>query len=710
MRQELVKRSFREDASMAGAIFMSNTATRELCFRSNIFGLPIEYQPFVRNIRQGMPLFLFDHTERKLYGVFEATSDGGFNIIRSAFSSIGCSYPAQVCFKIIWKCRPLTEDEFSPAIKENYYMPWKFYFDLSYQQVVCLYQLFDEKRVEHPIHNHSKSANLENDPFRKGTQERKSLSPNIPHFPADQPGLFMPASTPRFSTVEASYCASTSMHQAPHPNMSMPLGTNPFGVQIAPVHNSHHDQAELPYNNNMLFPGYLPSGHVARDTTQELGLSANHSYPPSMGYAYGCLPPPGHRPQDAIAGDVNYAPPYPQFPLPNEQGSATNRRDYYDVHCKQCQFEDIYESEHQHFSKAKVLAPPILNQQDVPVYPAIAESAFDQRKECFTEEDSENARQKQSFNHTDMVFSGLGNSNRAYMPDHLNKNPDIRSESNTIAVGQHAQSSVFSRLSRIPPPLHQEIPGPSLNKLVLSLSQRAEHWGNQDKIITNDVCEQLVSEQVMDTPYPLAELNQQSGLIEEEIEGLPFMNFKRRSETRNLDANLGKEIRGQVKRRKLVRPSFGEVNNAGSSGKELEAKVLEGEKHSNDEHDENKFSIDLNKPAAIDGDVAKEDDTTTALPHPSVAIKMHKEKPSEENMSKPNSPNTTEEMKKQDPSLDSATHTEKISLELDVADLNTIDQSKLQAILSSSLLQALDKLRREKLNNSEEAEEVKITA
>jgi hypothetical protein len=96
MRQELVKRSFREDASMAGAIFMSNTATRELCFRSNIFGLPIEYQPFVRNIRQGMPLFLFDHTERKLYGVFEATSDGGFNIIRSAFSSIGCSYPAQV--------------------------------------------------------------------------------------------------------------------------------------------------------------------------------------------------------------------------------------------------------------------------------------------------------------------------------------------------------------------------------------------------------------------------------------------------------------------------------------------------------------------------------------------------------------------------------------------------------------------------------------
>ncbi|KAF0905795.1 hypothetical protein E2562_037545 [Oryza meyeriana var. granulata] len=66
---------------MAGAIFMSNTATRELCFRTNIFGLPIDYQPFVENIREGMPLFLFDHNERKLYGVFEAASDVAFHLL-----------------------------------------------------------------------------------------------------------------------------------------------------------------------------------------------------------------------------------------------------------------------------------------------------------------------------------------------------------------------------------------------------------------------------------------------------------------------------------------------------------------------------------------------------------------------------------------------------------------------------------------------------
>uniref|UniRef100_A0A0D9XGV1 DCD domain-containing protein n=1 Tax=Leersia perrieri TaxID=77586 RepID=A0A0D9XGV1_9ORYZ len=742
MWQELPKRSYREDAPMEGAIFMSNTATRELCFRTGIFGLPIEYQSFVENIRQGMPLFLFDHTERKLYGVFEAVSDGGLNINRSAFSSIGCSYPAQVCFKIVWKCRPLTKDEFSPAINENYYSPWKFYFDLSYQQVVHLYQLFDEKRVEHPICNRPKSVNLEKDHFRKGTKERKSLSPNIPQFPADHPGhgFSIPASNPRFSTVEASYCASTSMHQAvPQPNMSMPLGTKPFGVKFAPVHSSHQDQAELPYNNNMLFPNAAPvdatatqvampcsqttkyhpdqftasqsyllshkhmdnsllSGCVARDPTDELKLSsANHSYPPS-GYACSYLPPPGYKTRDTIGVDINYvgstlAPSYPQFPLANAQGNATNCRDYYDDHCKQCQLEDIYGSEHQHFSKTKA-SPSKLNRQDIPVYPVIPELAFDQRKESFNEKDYENTHY---FHRTDTVSSGLGNSIGAYMPDHVNRSPDIRSERNIIAAGQNAQSSVFSRLSRIPPPLPQEIPGPSLNQLVHSLSQKAGQWSNKDEIITNALSEQLVSEQVMGISCPLAELNQ-PGFIEEVSTGLPFMNFKRRSETGKLDANLGEEINGKVKRRKLVRPAFGEDNNSASSEKELQANRLEEKKHC---HAEKKFSIDLNRPASTDGILAKEDDTT-ALLFPSVFTMTHTDKPCEVNKSEPNSSNTTEEKKKQDPSFNIDTQTEKISLDLSVADLSTIDKSELQAILSTTLSQAIDNIRSGKLNNSEE--------
>jgi hypothetical protein len=83
---------------LAGAIFMSNTLTREQCFKASIFGLPLEYEPFVSNVRKGMPLFLFDHTLCKLYGVFEAASDGGLNINNAAFRSTQRSYPAQVIY------------------------------------------------------------------------------------------------------------------------------------------------------------------------------------------------------------------------------------------------------------------------------------------------------------------------------------------------------------------------------------------------------------------------------------------------------------------------------------------------------------------------------------------------------------------------------------------------------------------------------------
>jgi hypothetical protein len=98
-RLQLPRCSFREDADpadMAGAIFMSNSETREGCFGAGVFGLPPEYERFIVRVRQGMPLFLFDYTERKLYGVFEATSDGGMDIRRGAFRFTGRTYPAQV--------------------------------------------------------------------------------------------------------------------------------------------------------------------------------------------------------------------------------------------------------------------------------------------------------------------------------------------------------------------------------------------------------------------------------------------------------------------------------------------------------------------------------------------------------------------------------------------------------------------------------------
>jgi len=98
MRREGPAVSFRQGAAgdMAGAIFMCNISTREQSFQAKVFSLPLEYQSFVTNVRKGMPLFLFDYTLRKLYGVFEAASDGGLNICDAPISSVQRSYPAQV--------------------------------------------------------------------------------------------------------------------------------------------------------------------------------------------------------------------------------------------------------------------------------------------------------------------------------------------------------------------------------------------------------------------------------------------------------------------------------------------------------------------------------------------------------------------------------------------------------------------------------------
>jgi len=48
-----------------------------------------------------MLLFLFEHEERKLYGVFEATSDGALNILPDACASLCKLRPAQVSILLL---------------------------------------------------------------------------------------------------------------------------------------------------------------------------------------------------------------------------------------------------------------------------------------------------------------------------------------------------------------------------------------------------------------------------------------------------------------------------------------------------------------------------------------------------------------------------------------------------------------------------------
>ncbi|ESQ52124.1 hypothetical protein EUTSA_v10016310mg [Eutrema salsugineum] len=79
-----------------GAIFMSNSSTRKECLKRGLFGLPIALGGFVKQVKAGMLLFLFEFESRELHGVFQACSDGAINIEPNAFCSSGKQFPAQV--------------------------------------------------------------------------------------------------------------------------------------------------------------------------------------------------------------------------------------------------------------------------------------------------------------------------------------------------------------------------------------------------------------------------------------------------------------------------------------------------------------------------------------------------------------------------------------------------------------------------------------
>ncbi|GMI93598.1 hypothetical protein HRI_003029100 [Hibiscus trionum] len=131
-----------------GAIFMSDNATKKECLRRKVFALPSSQSHFVKQIKAGMILFLFEFERRELHGVFRACSDGTMNILPYAFSSSGKQFPAQVKIIPMWYCRPLSEKEFRDAIRENYFSKTKFNFGLSEDQVQRLLSLFSLKRMK----------------------------------------------------------------------------------------------------------------------------------------------------------------------------------------------------------------------------------------------------------------------------------------------------------------------------------------------------------------------------------------------------------------------------------------------------------------------------------------------------------------------------------------------------------------------------------
>ncbi|XP_008648008.1 DCD (Development and Cell Death) domain protein isoform X3 [Zea mays] len=137
-------RNIREN-QLGGVIFGCKHDTIEECFRKQLFGLPSVHYSYVRNVKPGMPLFLFNYSDRKLHGIFEAASPGEMYIDSYAWSNDGClrsAFPAQV--RICTKTRypPLLESQFKTLLGDNYYNHHHFYFELDHAQTRALISLF----------------------------------------------------------------------------------------------------------------------------------------------------------------------------------------------------------------------------------------------------------------------------------------------------------------------------------------------------------------------------------------------------------------------------------------------------------------------------------------------------------------------------------------------------------------------------------------
>ncbi|KAL1535449.1 hypothetical protein AAHA92_28226 [Salvia divinorum] len=131
---------------LGAVIFGCKRHTMVECLKDGLFGLPAPHYAYVKNVTAGLTLYLFNYTDRKLHGIFEAVSCGKMNINpRAWITSEGIEltpYPAQVHIRERRKCNPLLEEQIKPIIAKNYYAEKLFWFELDKDQNRGLMKLF----------------------------------------------------------------------------------------------------------------------------------------------------------------------------------------------------------------------------------------------------------------------------------------------------------------------------------------------------------------------------------------------------------------------------------------------------------------------------------------------------------------------------------------------------------------------------------------
>ncbi|KAD1053236.1 hypothetical protein R6Q59_027178 [Mikania micrantha] len=137
-------------SQLGSVIFGAANTTINECLSKQLFGLPKEHLEYVEKIVPGLPLFLFNYTDRKLHGVFEAASHGQRDIDPYAWTCEGkqkTPFPAQVQVRVQSARQPLTENLFKPIIADNYFTRIHFWFELDHSQTNRLLCLFSSQPV-----------------------------------------------------------------------------------------------------------------------------------------------------------------------------------------------------------------------------------------------------------------------------------------------------------------------------------------------------------------------------------------------------------------------------------------------------------------------------------------------------------------------------------------------------------------------------------
>ncbi|CAL0324667.1 unnamed protein product [Lupinus luteus] len=129
---------------LGGVIFGCKNSTIQECLSKQLFGLPAQHFWYVKDIDRGLPLFLFNYSDRKLHGIFEAAGKGQMYIDPYAWTT-DCTeitkYPAQVQMRVRLQCQTLPEDKFAQVIIDNYFSRNHFWFELDHKQTSKLISL-----------------------------------------------------------------------------------------------------------------------------------------------------------------------------------------------------------------------------------------------------------------------------------------------------------------------------------------------------------------------------------------------------------------------------------------------------------------------------------------------------------------------------------------------------------------------------------------